>query len=110
MSNLKSTYWTENDLKEAIDNLQNLRLTPDEHTAYVMTLSYNAIGIQMAKQEREVFGRETAERVERETTEKIKKELVMDALKEGQYSNFEICNIFKVSLEFVEVIKKELNL
>ena len=95
-------FWTEEWLKVAIDELDTRRMTPEERMAYVMTLSNNAIALQMEKQEKEAAVTEAV-------TEAIKK-VVLKALKRGKLSVSEIAEDNGVSIEYVLNLKKELNL
>jgi molecular chaperone DnaK (HSP70) len=105
MNHLKPFSQREKEHKEAIDNLQNLRLTSEEYTAYVMTLSNNAIALQMERQEKE----EAVKEAVREITEKMARVLVLKALKQGKLSDLDIAEINGVSIEYVLNLKKELN-
>ena len=95
-------FWTEEWLKVAIDELDTRRMTPEERMAYVMTLSNNAIALQMEKQEKEAAVTEAV-------SEAIKK-VVLKALKRGKLSVSEIAEDNGVSIEYVLNLKKELNL
>jgi predicted transposase/invertase (TIGR01784 family) len=90
-------FWTEEWLKIAIDELDTRRMTPEERTAYVMTLSNNAIALQMQKQEKE------------EAVKEAVRVAVIKALKGGKLSNAEIAEYNDVTIEYVLEIKKELN-
>jgi hypothetical protein len=93
-------FWTEEWLKVAIDELDTRRMTPEERMAYVMTLSNNAIAVQMQKQEKE--------EAVKEATEIVKKEAIIKALKGGKLSDTEIAEYNGVSIEYIKALKQEL--
>jgi hypothetical protein len=89
-------FWTEEWLKIAIDELDTRRMTPEERMAYVMTLSNNAIALQMQKQEKE------------EAVNEAVKKAIIKALKRGKLTYEEIAEDNSVSIEYVKALKQEL--
>jgi predicted transposase/invertase (TIGR01784 family) len=91
-------FWTEEWLKVAIDELDTRRMTPEERMAYVMTLSNNAIALQMEKQDKEAAVKDAI------------KTVILKALKRDKLTDSEIAEDNGVSIEYVLNLKKELNL
>jgi tRNA(Ser,Leu) C12 N-acetylase TAN1 len=102
---LTSLCWTEDDLKDAIENLKHLRLTPEEYTAYVMTLSNNAYCVKMRKESIEKAIKEAI----KEAIEEVNKTFIVNALKRGKLTDEEIADYSSTSIEYVLEVKNLMN-